>query len=258
MNLMNFLEVTGTNKLKEKTNGEGIKIAVLDTGCNIDNEKIVYRYDFFDESNSARDNANHGTSIVNIIQTIAPKSEIYIIKILDDIGLGNMANISTGLSLASNLNVDIVCMSLGGWKKFSKTTIKGLQLLYKRGIMILSAVGNNNSNDIYYPSKYNEVLSVGGLSTDLNIRWKNSNYCRETDVVALAEDVETIDNELNKTIVNGTSFANAIVVGQIALMKSVDTGLTDADILKYCSDSRRLETAKGFLNINEFLEELNI
>lgn len=258
MNLMNFLEVTGTNKLKEKTNGEGIKIAVLDTGCNIDNEQIVYRYDFFDESNSARDNANHGTSIVNIIQTIAPKSEIYIIKILDDVGLGNMANISTGLSLANNLNVDIVCMSLGGWKKFSKTTIKGLQLLYKRGIMILSAVGNNNSNDIYYPSKYNEVLSVGGLSTDLNIRWKNSNYCRETDIVALAEDVESIDNELNKTIVNGTSFANAIVVGQIALMKSVDTGLTYTDILQYCNDSRRLETAKGFLNINEFLEELNI
>ena len=74
----------------------------------------------------------------------------------------------------------------------------------------------------------------------------------------MAEDVETIDNELNKTIVNGTSFANAIVVGQIALMKSVDTGLVDSDILNYCSDSRKLETAKGFLNINEFLEELNI
>ena len=258
MNLMNFLEVTGTNKLKEKTNGEGVKIAVLDTGCNIDNEQIVYRYDFFDESNSARDNANHGTSIVNIIQTIAPKSEIYIIKILDDIGLGNMANLSTGISLASNLNVDIVCMSLGGWKKFSKTTIKGLQLLYKRGIMILSAVGNNNSNDIYYPSKYNEVLSVGGLSTDLNIRWKNSNYCRETDIVALAEDVETIDNELNKTIVNGTSFANAIVVGQIALMKSVDTTLTDTDVLRYCDESRRLETAKGYLDLNKFIMGLDV
>ena len=258
MNLMNFLEATGTNRLKEEADGEGIKIAVLDTGCNIDNEQIVYRYDFFDESNSARDNANHGTSIVNIIQTIAPKSEIYIIKILDDVGLGNMANISTGLSLASNLNVDIVCMSLGGWKKFSKTTIKGLQLLYKRGIMILSAVGNNNSNDIYYPSKYNEVLSVGGLSNDFNIRWKNSNYCRETDVVALAEDVETIDNELNKTIVNGTSFANAIVVGQIALMKSVDTTLTDTDVLRYCDESRRLETAKGYLDLNKFIRGLDV
>ena len=188
----------------------------------------------------------------------APKSEIYIIKILDDIGLGNMTNISTGLALANNLNVDIVCMSLGSWKKFSQTTIKGLQLLYKRGIIILSATGNNNCNDINYPSKYNEVLSVGGLSKDFNIRWEKSNYCRETNVVALAENVETIDNNLNKTSVNGTSFANAITVGQVALMKSIDTTLTDTDVLRYCDESRKLETAKGYLDLNKFIKELDI
>lgn len=255
-NLETFLEITGTNKLKESTSGEGVKIAVLDTGCNLENDQIVFRYDFFNESNSSIDNANHGTSIVNIIQKIAPKSEIYVIKILDDIGLGNMKNVSNGLAFAENLNVDIVCMSLGGWSKLSYTTLRGLQLLHERGIIILSAVGNNNSSDIYYPSKYDEVLSVGGLSTDFNVRWENSNYCKETNLVALAENVETVDNNLTETIVSGTSFANAILVGQIALIKSINHRVTNEDILGFCSDSRKLETANGYLDLNEFLEEL--
>lgn len=262
--LSRFTKLSGTHRLIEKTNGENIKIMIVDTGIEedllINPNKIVYKYNDIKNEEGLSDKANHGTAITSLVQAVAPDSDIYFVKALNGLNKGTPANIYKAITIALSKKVDILCLSLGTNAELSVSTKKVLQSAIRSGMIVVSASGNFNRNYLQNPARVEGVISVGGLNKELDDKWEKSNYNAKMDFVAPAESVETVGISGDIELRNGTSFANAIVVGQIALMmsylKSKGVPFTSSMLEEYGSnETRKLLTGKGFIDINKFIDK---
>ena len=109
--------------------GEGIKIAVIDTGVDESHPMIV---DALDKSVSMvgdqlTDGNGHGTHVAGIalgrpvespmfdekIHGVAPDSSLISIKVLSNDGAGSMSSVIKGMEKAVELGADVINMSLG-------------------------------------------------------------------------------------------------------------------------------------------------
>src|SRR5690606_31320854 len=127
--------------------------------------------------------------------------------------------ISDGITMAINVEADILCMSLGMPYDLPVSIQQKLVDAHSRGITIVCAVGNSGTNQIQYPSFYDYVIAVGGVDKDLN-RASFSNYGKEIDIVAPAVDVLSTWKDGNYARMTGTSMASPLVAGAIALLIS--------------------------------------
>jgi len=222
----------GLNAIKapsawNKSKGEGVKIAVIDTGIDTTHpdltRAIKVTIDLKNHTRSVADEFGHGSHVAGLIAGlhtgVAPESELYIAKVLDNNGFGEMMNIMDGITFAINYEVDILCMSLGITRELPSSMKKRLQQAYKKGITIVSAVGNSGVDRLNYPSFYDEVIAVGGVDKNL-ARASFSNYGRELDVVAPSVDILSTYKDNNYARMTGTSMATPLVAGGIALIKS--------------------------------------
>lgn len=209
MNLQDYIKRTGF----ENPEPVGKNIAILDSGFNTDNENVKFKFNAFTKTDDVSDKRGHGTAIYEIINTISPNSNFYLFKALDDFGKGDMLSIYESLIRCRDIEeIDIICMSFSSFSKLSTSAHDALIDCINNNKIILSALGNDSSNTVTYPSGIDGVYKVGALSADdLSQRYHKSNYSPKTNFVALGENIES-----NGETREGTSFANAIVVGQIA------------------------------------------
>ena len=137
----------------QHTKGEGIVVAVMDTGgpnhTDI-NDNILQRLDV--TGDGPDDKAGHATHVSGIIAAIendigitgvAPKCKIITIKVLDDHGMGSFANMAKGLELCKSLNVDIINMSLGVPKEPPQEIHNLIKQITDQGKILIAAAGNN-------------------------------------------------------------------------------------------------------------------
>lgn len=208
MNLKQYLKLTGFDKPEP----EGVNIAILDSGFNTQNKNVKYRFNAFDKSEDVKDERGHGTAILDIISTVSPNSNFYLFKALDKDGKGTMLSLYESLIRVRDIEeIDIVCMSFSSFQKLSITTDKAIKECLENKKILVSALGNDERQQDTYPSSVEGVYKVGALSESLISRYNLSNYSPTTHFVALGENILA-----NKELREGTSFATAIVVGQIA------------------------------------------
>lgn len=244
INLEEYLEHTGFTI----PSGKGVGIAIIDTGCNLTNDKIVYTYNGFTGTTDVSDPKGHGTTITDIIHRIAPESNLYIMKGLDDYGSGDMLSVYNCLARCRDIDdIDLICMSFSSYKTLSQTTQNALNGCLKEGKLLFASIGNDNKKTPTYPSAIEGVYKVGALNADLTGKEKESNFFTYTSFVALGENIDSLGETYH-----GTSFANAIVVAQVANIMS-DSQLSRQEInyeyLKkhFREKNRKLETAFGSL-----------
>jgi len=165
--------------------GNGIKIAVIDTGIDYNhpdllglgpNGKVIGGYDFVDNDKTPLDTNGHGTEVAGIIAAdgtikgIAPKAKLLAYRVSD-----------TGESVSSDLIVkaidqaiidgaDIINISLGV-NKTNKIIDDSVNKAVNHGIVVVTAAGNNgpglgtigspgkNPNSITVGATYNNVTS---------------------------------------------------------------------------------------------------
>ena len=200
-------EVTGVDSFI--SGGEGIKIAVLDTGANYNLLPMDSGYDFVNEDDDFFDDNGHGTLVTQILRNPGTNfplenSEIYSVKVLNHNGEGYVSDVIEGINWAIDNNVNIVLMSFGGEQDsiFLKET---LQEAYNQGILIIAAGGNSNNPNLVYPAKYTEVIGVGAVSPNLD-KSSFSNYGNDLELVAPGENIILFDGN-NYLEVQGTSFS---------------------------------------------------
>ena len=231
--------------------GEGVKIAILDTGIDYNHPdlggcfglgcKVAGGYDFVNEDDDPMDDVGHGTGIAGIIAAennsigiigIAPEAELYAVKVMDEDG-GYLYDILDGLDWCLNNSMDIVVMSFGS-EDYSPSLENKSNDLYSEGILLVAAAGNEGddnleTDNITYPARHGTVIAVG--STDINdVRASSSSDGPELELSAPGSQV--IMTYLNGTygFWSGTSFAAPHVAGAAALLLSYNQSYTPDDV----------------------------
>lgn len=162
--------------------GEGVRIAILDTGIDPYHPdfagRIAATADFTSEGPQDRD--GHGTHVAGIAagsgraskgryRGLAPEASLYIAKVLGREGAGLMSDVMAGIEWAVEQEVEIINLSLGGDPPCDGTDAlsETCDVAVEKGYVVCVAAGNGGPAPytIGPPGCAKEVITVGA-STD--------------------------------------------------------------------------------------------
>jgi subtilisin len=216
----------------KKTQGNNIKIAVLDTGCDLDHDdlkdNLLDGKNIINPKELPEDKNGHGSHVAGTIAArnngigmvgVAPLSKILPVKVLGDDGTGSMKHIVDGIKWAADQKIDFITMSLGS--PYEDKRIKNaIDYAEKKGVVCFCAAGNSGpDSDILYPAKYPNVVSIGAIDRFLN-RTSFSCAGESLDFLAPGEDIISCVPGNRYASMSGTSMSNPFAVGCAALLCS--------------------------------------
>lgn len=229
---------------EQSKKGDGIVIAVIDTGCQISHPDLKNRIiggrnftkDYFRNPNNYNDNNGHGTHVAGTISAsennigvlgVAPMANLLILKALRKDGSGDYKNIIDAINYAvkwrgkNNERVRIISMSLGGSSDYNKLH-NAVKKAVSNNIMLICASGNEGdgnekTDEFSYPAAYPEAISVGAIDLNKNIA-KYSNSNQNVDLVAPGSDILSTYPKNKYAKLSGTSMAAPHVSGAAALI----------------------------------------
>ena len=216
----------------QDTDGENVKVAVLDTGCDLNHpdlkNNLLDGKNFINSKKDANDDNAHGTHVTGIICAenneygmvgVAPKAKVIPIKVLDEHGNGSLLDVAKGIRYAVERKVDFITMSLGSPEPIQEVR-KAIQYAEKQGIVTFCAAGNAGStHEIFYPANYPETIGIGAIDENFD----RANFsCTGNDLDFLAPGVKIFSTIPKSTygILSGTSMSNPFVVGIACLVLS--------------------------------------
>lgn len=161
--------------------GDGIIVAVLDTGVNKHNDlrEPVQCKDFSGavpvKDGSCRDGNGHGTHVTGTVAAmggkdgsgiygVAPQVGYFAYKVLNNAGSGSWDDVAAAIRTAADNGAHIISMSLGG-STAPEFVREAVQYAGGKGTLVIAAAGNSGpgTNTIGYPGGYAEVVAVAAL-----------------------------------------------------------------------------------------------
>lgn len=232
--------ISAQSMWKQSKKGAGIKIAVIDSGCDINHvslkDSIAGVRNFTTEDNKnpriVTDRVGHGTHVAgiiaanedkNVMSGVAPDADLYILKAIDKTGSGKLSWVINAINYAVELDVDIISMSLGMPESDPKLE-RAINNAVKKGISVVCAAGNEGDTnyddfEYSYPAAYVDVISVGAVDKkSVPASFTNSNLV--IDCVAPGVDIVSTYPNNTYASLSGTSMATPYVTGSIALIKN--------------------------------------
>jgi hypothetical protein len=231
----------------ETTKGDGVKIAVLDTGVNAVGDltgAVLPGYNYVSNNTNAADDYGHGTMAASLIAARGDNGRgmagacwtcaILPVKVLDRYGSGYDSDIAKGIVWATDHGAKIINMSLGGPGN-SKVLADAVAYANLKNVLVVASAGNEGLDDDLknakqYPAANYEVVAVGATARGSDARADFSSYNAPGDSwvdMAAPGNVTAMDrfgsaNEGNyHTGVQGTSFSAPMVAGAAGLLKSI-------------------------------------
>lgn len=216
----------------ESGQGQGIKVGILDTGCDLQHDDLkdrIVKNEDFTGKGSAQDGNGHGTHVAGIIagsgaasngryKGVAPAADLYIAKVLDDGGNGRTSTVISGLEWAIDQGAQVVNLSLGsdgscdGTDALSEACDAAVGL----GVVVVVAAGNSGpgSRTVGAPGCAREVITIGA-STD------------EDDVADYSSRGPTLDGRVKPDLVfPGSGIISARAAGT-SLGRVIDDQYTE-------------------------------
>ena len=266
---------------------------VIDTGVfpHIDfllgRNRIVKFVDLINYRNEMYDDNGHGTfvtgvlsanSITSVYSGMDKSLDVIVIKALDENGETSSVKILEAMQWVidnkENYNIKIVCMSFGSiFQSLSDPLIRGAEILWDNGIVVVSAAGNSGpeSETIMSPGASKKVITVGSLNNidikplevaDFSSRGPVFNYFKP-DLLTPGVDIVS-NNVFGKekkfyTIMSGTSVSTPMVAGIISLILTMNENYTPNQIKYILSNScvkirgDRNSEGFGYLDMNKII-----
>ncbi len=212
-------DLWGLKKIKanlawDKSKGEGIIVAVIDTGVDYNHEDIkdnmwinpadgTYGFNFTASGERAylirdpMDDHGHGTHCAGTIAAIqnngvgitgvAPRARIMAIKGLNREGSGSASNLSESVIQAVQSGADVLSNSWGGSGR-SDVFEDVFRTAQQSGVVSVVAAGNDNVDALdFHPAYLPSVITVAASNPD-DVRCSFSNYGAKADVSAPGGD----------------------------------------------------------------------
>jgi subtilisin len=225
--------------------GEGIRVAVLDTGFDLAHPDFTGRTIVpmsFVQGEEVQDGHGHGTHCIGTscgpreVATgpgygIAYKAEIYAGKVLSNKGSGADGGILQGISWAISNGCSVVSMSLGApttpGQAYSRTFERVALRALSRGTLIVAAAGNESHrpgeiNPVGHPANCPSIMAVGAVDVHGATAWFSCGTVDATssvDVVGPGVDVySSWPMPLRNKTISGTSMATPHTAGVAALI----------------------------------------
>jgi serine protease len=198
----NFLPVAGVNApiawqnllADHRPGGRGVTVAILDTGVayrswqqfrrspDFTGTRFVAPYDFVDNSRYPVDRNGHGTFVAGVVAEatnnrigltgLAYGASIMPVRVLDASGEGSETTIARGIRYAVSHGAEVINLSL----EFSPgevtsgaeipDIIKAIDFAHSRGVVVVAAAGNDQTDQLAYPARAPSVISVGATTSD--------------------------------------------------------------------------------------------
>ena len=269
------------NRPSPPIRGRGVTIAVVDSGLLSASDvtsRTLANVNFNSSQHSSLDGYGHGTFVAGVAAGdgsashggfvgIAPEANIVNVRVTDDHGVGNEADVVAGLQWVLNnkitYNIRVVNLSLNTAVAESYHTSPldaACEILWFNGIVVVVSAGNQGGGAIYPPANDPFVITVGATDDRSTITRQDDQMAAfsaygttesgfaKPDLVApgthllvrlprLANFSMTRDHPANRVgttmfRLSGTSFSSPMVAGAVALMIQRNPTL-NPDQIKY-------------------------
>ena len=257
--------------------GAGVNVGILDTGIDQRHPDLSRNvkggYSAIPGIESASDDNGHGTHVAGTIGAlrnglgvlgVAPKVNIYAVKVLNDKGSGKLSNLIDGIGWCVEKEIRVVNMSLSSSVE-NQTFRDMVQNARKAGITMVSAAGNRGpgSNSVGYPARYVESIAVAAIDQNDKIA-DFSSRGREVTLSAPGVDILSTWPGRKYRKSTGTSMAAPHVTGTVALLLEADPGLSPSVIMSILQASADWldgvnldEQGAGVLNVAQALSRIS-
>lgn len=240
-----------------------IKIALIDSGIResdprIDKEKILEGKNYVFEEAGTNDLLGHGTAVASIVLG-ADSEDMKISAIANHVSVVPLVCFSRYSSgVLANSGMDGLCKAIydavnlygcriinlsSGMDKESPELKEAVDYAEKKGVIIISAVGNSNVSTpdrVFYPAAYETVAGVGSVNSEGQVSafsQRNSSVL----VTAPGENVEVLAPSDKKSFkkVSGTSYAAAYVTSFAAFLLWEHPSMTPEEFRQILKGSSR-------------------
>ncbi|MFE5485101.1 type VII secretion-associated serine protease mycosin [Streptomyces sp. NPDC056527] len=270
------LEAMHTTQAWRTTKGEGITVAVLDTGVDAEHPDLVGSVldgkDLvgFGAERGERAWARHGTAMAGIIAGhghgagrqdgvlgIAPKVKILPVRVIlegtdkarDKARKTRGTALAEGIRWATDHGADVINLSLGDDSKSAHADAgedAAVQYALSKGVSVVASAGNGGEkgSHISYPAAYPGVVAVtavdrwGTRASFSTSRWYATVSAPGVDIVIADPDRRYYEGW-------GTSAAAAFVSGAVALVRAAHPDLTPAQVKQLLIDTARNRPKDG-------------
>ncbi|RKN06718.1 type VII secretion-associated serine protease mycosin [Streptomyces radicis] len=242
------------DRLWQESRGEGVSVAVIDTGVDTAHPQLAGAVDaargadFTDaEGDQTTDTVGHGTKVAGIIAArphddtgfvgLAPDATIVPIRQNDADGSGSVATLADAIDHAVGAGVDIINISQdsdaapGDDSELARAVNAALDA----DIVVIASVGNDGADGerrLTYPAAYDGVLAVA--ASDRNN--ERAPFSQSGDFVGIAapgvDMVSTVPLG-GQCVDSGTSFAAPYVAGVAALLRAEQPEWTAEQIVTH-------------------------
>jgi serine protease len=241
------LKAAGAERAWDATRGEGVTVAVIDTGIypvdDLDPGRLVKGWNFVGNNDDARDDHAHGTHVAGTIAQstgngkgvagMAPQARLMPIKVLSAAGSGTSHDIAEGIRWAVDHGARVLNLSLGGGAR-SLAMESAVAYARRRGAVVVCAAGNSGSRGVSYPAAYRAAFAVSAVGPKGRLA-PYSSYGPEVAIAAPGGDksqgeeagvlqqtlAEGSTTEADYRWFQGTSMATPHVAGAAALVMSL-------------------------------------
>lgn len=153
------LDLIGADAGQQVGQGDGVVIAVVDSGVDLDHEdllsNLVPGIDVVDGDRTPQDGYGHGTHVAGIaaaaggngrgIRGVAPRASIMPVRVLGDDGSGTTADVVEGIEWAVANGADVINLSLGQAAQgiFGSSLSAAIEDAWAAGAVVVVAAGND-------------------------------------------------------------------------------------------------------------------
>ncbi|WP_084542274.1 S8 family peptidase [Calidithermus chliarophilus] len=270
--------------------GYGVKVAVIDTGVDLEHPALKEAlapagewWDFYDNDpvpqevgDLGQGGYGHGTNVAGIIRQVAPRATLLPLRVLGSDGYGDVAAVAAAIDWAVAKGAKVINLSLGSDQKHDAIE-QAIRAANGKGVLVVASTGNTGDDKVTFPASTMaddkngwKRLSV----TSVNLSDVKSSFATYGKSVELAAPGENVygpapgNPEPRKAAWTGTSMAAPMASGALALalgQKLEVPAANLADELRVRSsdiynnglnEAYKDQVGKGRLDLEEFLRNV--
>lgn len=179
--------IAETDKAWDVSKGDGVTVAILDTGVDTTHEDLVENlvagYNFALNNEDIWDVAGHGTTVCGMacarmdnskgVAGTAGRASLMMLRVMDNSGNMYTNWAVNAINYALDHDVKIISMSWGAYGDLGMSF--AVTSAWQRGAFMCAGAANDNKDQRFYPAAYDKVMGVGASDPSDN-RWSGSNY----------------------------------------------------------------------------------